>query len=171
VGKLGLRIAVACGLAVLMVLTLGARVAGAAPTSPPPVKAAPVAPPTAVPDAVPTSLRSRRRYRAGQRRHRALEGVRASWAVGVSTERQEAALAHLQEGNSLLKESLFLEAAKVYRKALSEWDHPGIHYNLALALLNLDQPVEVYQNLVAAVKFAPIRSTPRSSSTPRATCA
>ena len=75
------------------------------------------------------------------------------WAAGVSPERQEAALQYLQEGNSLLKESLFVEAAKVYRKALAEWDHPGIHYNLALALLNMDQPVEVFQNLEAAIKF------------------
>src|SRR5690349_12569407 len=60
------------------------------------------------------------------------------WAAGVSPERQEAALKHLQEGNGLLKESLFVAAAKVYRQALTEWDHPGIHYNLALALLNLD---------------------------------
>jgi tetratricopeptide (TPR) repeat protein len=75
------------------------------------------------------------------------------WAVGVTPERQEAALKHLQEGNSLLKESLFVEAAKAYRQALAEWDHPGIHYNLALALLNMDQPVEVYQNLESAIKY------------------
>jgi hypothetical protein len=75
------------------------------------------------------------------------------WASGVSPERQEAALKHLQEGNGLLKESLFVAAAKVYRQALTEWDHPGIHYNLALALLNMDQPVEVYQHLESAIKF------------------
>ncbi len=75
------------------------------------------------------------------------------WAVGVTPERQEAALKHLQEGNSLLKESLFVEAAKAYREALTAWDHPGIHYNLALALLNMDQPVEVYQNLQSAIKY------------------
>jgi hypothetical protein len=75
------------------------------------------------------------------------------WAVGIAADRQEAALKHLQEGNGLLKESLFVAAAKVYRQALAEWDHPGIHYNLALALLNLDQPVEVYQHLEAAIRF------------------
>ena len=75
------------------------------------------------------------------------------WAAGVTADRQEAALKHLQEGNGLLKESLFVAAAKVYRQALAEWDHPGIHYNLALALLNLDQPVEVYQHLEAAIRF------------------
>ncbi len=75
------------------------------------------------------------------------------WALGVSPAQQDAALKHLQEGNSLLKESLFVAAAKIYRQALTEWDHPGIHYNLALALLNMDQPVEVFQHLQAAIKY------------------
>ena len=77
------------------------------------------------------------------------------WAKGVPPERQEAALKHLQEGNNLLKDALFLAAARKYREALADWDHPGIHYNLALALLNLDQPVEVYENLESAVRFGP----------------
>jgi hypothetical protein len=77
------------------------------------------------------------------------------WAKGVPPERQEAALRHLQEGNNLLKDALFLAAARKYREALADWDHPGIHYNLALALLNLDQPVEVYENLESAVRFGP----------------
>jgi len=77
------------------------------------------------------------------------------WAKGVSPERQAAALARLQEGNALLKESLFLAAARKYREALTEWDHPGIHYNLALALLNVDQPVEVYQQLESAIQYGP----------------
>jgi hypothetical protein len=75
------------------------------------------------------------------------------WAKGVSPERQQAALKHLQEGNGLLKESLFVSAASKYREALSEWDHPGIHYNLALALLNIDQPVEVYHHLQSATQY------------------
>ncbi len=33
-----------------------------------------------------------------------------------------------------------MKAAEKYREALALWDHPAIHYNLALALLNLDQP-------------------------------
>jgi hypothetical protein len=75
------------------------------------------------------------------------------WAKSVSPETQRAALALFRDGNVLLKESLFVQAAAKYREALAKWDHPAIHYNLALALLNLDQPVEVWSQLEEAMKF------------------
>jgi hypothetical protein len=75
------------------------------------------------------------------------------WAKGVSPDDQKIALDLFQEGNALLKDSAFVEAAKKYRDALSHWDHPAIHYNLALALLNLDQPVEVYKHLEKAMAY------------------
>ena len=75
------------------------------------------------------------------------------WAAGVSPDRQKAALDRMLEGNLLVNESLFVEAAKKYREALAQWDHPGIHYNLALALLNLDRPLEVHQQLESALKY------------------
>lgn len=81
------------------------------------------------------------------------QGGARPWAAGVPPEKQQAALDRLIEGNQLLKESLYQEAAKKYREALAEWDHPGIHYNLALVLLNLDQPLEVHEHLVAATKY------------------
>jgi tetratricopeptide (TPR) repeat protein len=77
------------------------------------------------------------------------------WASGVTAEQQKAAADRLQEGNLLLKESQYQEAAKKYREALAAWDHPGIHYNLALVLLNLDQPLEVHQQLESATKYGP----------------
>jgi hypothetical protein len=75
------------------------------------------------------------------------------WARAVSPAEQKAAGELFREGNGLLKESLFVAAAEKYREALRHWDHPGIHYNLALALLNLDQPVEVFGQLEEAMKF------------------
>jgi hypothetical protein len=39
-----------------------------------------------------------------------------------------------------------------YRQALKYWDHPGIHYNLMLALVSVDQPVEAYESAVAALR-------------------
>jgi hypothetical protein len=80
------------------------------------------------------------------------------WAQGVSRENQEAARAIFREGNDLLRDSLFAQAAEKYREALKRWDHPGIHYNLALALINLDQPIAVYEAFGKAMKFgaAPI---------------
>src|SRR5258706_5080503 len=65
------------------------------------------------------------------------------WAKAVTPQEQKLATDLFREGNALLKESLFVQAAEKYREALRHWNHPGIHYNLALALLNLDQPVEV----------------------------
>src|SRR5947209_7866588 len=87
-----------------------------------------------------------------------LPGNRAAerpWSRGVAAVEQKAALELFREGNALLKESLFVQAAAKYREALAHWNHPGIHYNLALALLNLDQPVEVYRQLEAALIYGP----------------
>jgi len=75
------------------------------------------------------------------------------WARGVPRDRQTKAIALFREGNAALKESLFPKAAGTYRDALQVWDHPAIHYNLALALVNLDQPIEVHEHLTAALKF------------------
>lgn len=75
------------------------------------------------------------------------------WAVGVGKDRQTRAIALFRDGNAALKESLFPKAAGIYRDALQVWDHPAIHYNLALALVNLDQPLEVHEHLTAALKF------------------
>ncbi len=77
------------------------------------------------------------------------------WAVGVPREKQRTALKLFQDGNTQLNEGLFPNAVKLYRDALVHWDHPAIHYNLALALLNLDNPIEVYDSLQKAVSFGP----------------
>ncbi len=81
--------------------------------------------------------------------------VETPWSNGVTPERQEAARKRFEEGNSHLKESLFKLAAEKYRLALADWDHPGIHFNLALALLGLDQPVAVYEHLNKALAYGP----------------
>ncbi|MHB8875343.1 MAG: hypothetical protein ACYC8T_16785 [Myxococcaceae bacterium] len=62
-------------------------------------------------------------------------------------------MALFRDGNAALKESLFVKAVQVYREALKVWDHPAIHYNLALALVNLDQPLETHEHLDAALKY------------------
>lgn len=77
------------------------------------------------------------------------------WAKGVPLERQRAAAALFREANLRLKEAVFSEAAARYREALSEWDHPAIHYNLVLALFYLDQPLEIRRHLAAAMRYGP----------------
>jgi hypothetical protein len=76
-----------------------------------------------------------------------------AWAVGVPEKQQLQARELFKEGNALLKESFFAPAAGKYREALALWKHPGIHYNLALALINLDRPIEVREHLVAALRY------------------
>jgi tetratricopeptide (TPR) repeat protein len=75
------------------------------------------------------------------------------WKVGVSEETRDKANALFREGNSLLKESRFKDAVKVYDEAISIWDHPAIHYNLALALMSLDSPIRAHEALENALRF------------------
>jgi tetratricopeptide (TPR) repeat protein len=75
------------------------------------------------------------------------------WARGVSESQQKLALARFAEANAQLRDSLFVLAVASYRSALEAWDHPAIHYNLALALVNLDQPVEMHEELVKAMAY------------------
>ncbi|NVJ28098.1 MULTISPECIES: PEGA domain-containing protein [Myxococcus] len=82
-------------------------------------------------------------------------GGNRPWALGVPRDEQQAAQALFFEGNERLRESVFVEATRNYRRALRHWNHPAIHYNLALALMNLDQPIEVYKHLKAAVGHGP----------------
>src|SRR3569833_2665455 len=81
-------------------------------------------------------------------------------AAGVKKSEQEAARKLFHDGNVQLNDGLFAKAAEVYKQALTHWDHPAIHYNLALALMNLDQPIESQANFQMAVKFgdAPLQS-------------
>ena len=75
------------------------------------------------------------------------------WSVGVSADDQKAANALFKEGNALLRDSFFVKAVEKYRAAVGHWDHPAIHYNLAIALINLDQPIEVYRSLERAMQY------------------
>jgi hypothetical protein len=76
-----------------------------------------------------------------------------AWSAGVPEARRLAADTLFKEGNALLRDSVTLSAIARYREALRAWDHPNIHYNLALALMTLDQPVETREQLVAALRF------------------
>ncbi|HEY4245186.1 MAG TPA: hypothetical protein VGM88_35460 [Kofleriaceae bacterium] len=75
------------------------------------------------------------------------------WAAGVSPSEQQTALALFREGNEMLNNGLFPKAVEKYHLALKHWDHPAINYNLALALLNLDQPIEVDAALEKATSY------------------
>lgn len=78
-----------------------------------------------------------------------------AWSESVSEQDREAADALFQQGNALMRDSVVISAAAKYREALAHWDHPNIHYNLAIALMALDQPVETYEHLQSAMRHGP----------------
>jgi tetratricopeptide (TPR) repeat protein len=77
------------------------------------------------------------------------------WAAGVSAEAQQQALAAYTEANQLFDDGAYAKALAKYQAALALWDHPKIHYNTAVCLMNLDRTVEAYEQLEAALKYGP----------------
>src|SRR5207249_2996934 len=47
----------------------------------------------------------------------------------------------------------YKDALPKYVEALALWDHPAIHYNAAVCLINLERPVEAYDHLLAALRY------------------
>lgn len=76
-----------------------------------------------------------------------LGGKDRPWAEGVSIEHQNKAREIFHAANDMLMQQFFKQAAAKYREALDYWDHPAIHYNMSLALMNLEQPIELYHAL------------------------
>jgi tetratricopeptide (TPR) repeat protein len=81
------------------------------------------------------------------------ETVERPWARGVSERDQARAQALFDAGNELLEDNLFAQALELYDQALERWDHPGIRYNVAVALINLERPIEAYQHLQGALRY------------------
>jgi hypothetical protein len=75
------------------------------------------------------------------------------WAAGVTPEQQKRAMELFREGNTNHNDGLFVKAAELYQQALESWDHPAIHYNLALSLMNLDRPIDVERSLQKAITY------------------
>jgi hypothetical protein len=75
------------------------------------------------------------------------------WSKGVPEDHQKQANERFVAANGLLDESSFREAAAAFGEALKLWDHPSIHYNLALVLDILNDPIAMREHLVAAMRF------------------
>lgn len=75
------------------------------------------------------------------------------WSVGVSPVRQRQALEKFQQGNISLADSRYREALLVFQEALQLWDHPAIHFNIAVCLINLDRPIEAYDHLARGMEY------------------
>lgn len=83
------------------------------------------------------------------------QGSERPWAKGVSQDEQRTAVRLFGEGNQALNDGLFPKAVETYADALRHWDHPAIHYNMALALTKLDRPIEVEHHLTKAIAYGP----------------
>jgi hypothetical protein len=75
------------------------------------------------------------------------------WANGVSDSEQKAALSIYNEGNTEFEESHYTQALAKYREAIQHWDHPAIRFNMAVCLINLDNPLEAYDDIEKALKY------------------
>lgn len=75
------------------------------------------------------------------------------WAAGVSDADQTRALELLAKGNEQLDQGLYSAALDLYRQGIAIWDHPAIRYNVAVADINLERPIEAYQELERALAF------------------
>lgn len=73
-----------------------------------------------------------------------------AWTDGVELEAKQAAHALFARGNVELTAGKHAAAIALYREALTHWDHPAIHYNLALALIHTDDPVALQAALEKA---------------------
>ncbi len=77
------------------------------------------------------------------------------WSEGRSQADRRAAREAFLAGNKLARRRFFASAAAKYRQAMDLWPHPAFAYNLALAQLQLDQPIEAHASLERAIEHGP----------------
>lgn len=75
------------------------------------------------------------------------------WSANVSRDQRVEARELFLEGNRLLRIPRFAQAAEKYEAALKLWPHPAFHYNLAIAQINLVQPIEAHGSLAKALRY------------------
>ncbi|GAB4568609.1 MAG: hypothetical protein Tsb0020_22240 [Haliangiales bacterium] len=75
------------------------------------------------------------------------------WAENLSQQQRDEADALYQQGTERIQRLQFIQAAEKLRAALALWDHPGIHYNLALALDNLGETLAAYRHISLALRY------------------
>src|SRR5207344_2845737 len=66
---------------------------------------------------------------------------------------QAAARALHAAGNQEFVQGHYVQALAKYREAIGRWEHPAIRFNIAVCLINLDQPVEAMDNLERSLVY------------------
>ena len=86
---------------------------------------------------------------------RAPETEIADRAADISRlpEHQRKALALVAEGEALVSEYFLADAIDKYRAAVTHWEHPTIHYNVARLLNALERPLEAYESVERALRL------------------
>ncbi|MBL0216313.1 MAG: hypothetical protein IPQ07_20810 [Myxococcales bacterium] len=75
------------------------------------------------------------------------------WVAGVSEQQKTTAHERLEEGNALFLDHKYAAALGEYERAVAAWDHPAIRFNIVRCLIQLDKPVEAFDNLTLALKY------------------
>jgi tetratricopeptide (TPR) repeat protein len=75
------------------------------------------------------------------------------WSKGVSEAEQERALQLFQDGNEFFEGEKYTEAVAKYEQALKHWGNPNIHFNMAICLIHMRQPLVAWDHLQEALKF------------------
>lgn len=75
------------------------------------------------------------------------------WSEGVSEARKAEAQKQLEHGNALFLSKKFKEALEAYRSATASWDHPAIRFNMVRVLIQLERPIEAFDELTKALQY------------------
>ncbi len=78
-----------------------------------------------------------------------------AWARDVPLKTRRRAYRTFIDGNEAMREGLFRAGAAKYEEALTLWDHPAFHYNLAVARMNLDRPIDAFHGFQRAQQHGP----------------
>lgn len=75
------------------------------------------------------------------------------WKTAVSRTQQQRANALFAEGNELFGRQAHGPALEKYRAAVALWDHPMLHFNMAVALIKLERYLEASDALDRALHW------------------
>ncbi|HEY4057615.1 MAG TPA: PEGA domain-containing protein, partial [Kofleriaceae bacterium] len=75
------------------------------------------------------------------------------WTKGVTDAQQKNASELLDQGNKQFVQKDYVGALKTFRDALTQWDHPAIHFNIVRCLVLLDQSYEAVDDLDKALQY------------------
>jgi hypothetical protein len=81
------------------------------------------------------------------------ESNSSPWNKDVSVAQRDEAQGIFEKGNYHFERSGYSKALAEYRKAIVLWNHPAIRYNMAICLMQLDQPIEAAGHLEKSLHY------------------